>query len=255
MVPDTPRRAKLGVRWVQWLSLVCALIGAMAGCVWMMTVHIKKDVLPFEPQYPRANPHPQKMLTIKGTLSPTLPVQFIAYYSASRPWFSEAGYDSCYRSEVFGPIRRLHVSEPLESVRDGNDYKVTVVVDKYEPGLCRWRLAAVFYRLEDGIDAQELAIDPSWPGTPIVNMVRNDATWPENGMPNYGHGSENIWCAKVAWAKDPQHAESCGAIEAFSDNSHSALVPADQRGTQLSTGAYPEDQSVEINFRDLDALK
>jgi hypothetical protein len=253
-IDSTPTHKRIARPWLTWLIIGIAVASFIAFFLWKNTVFFGMEVLSFDPEHPRLNPHATRVLTIYGTQPDTLPIQFVAFYSASRPWFAEPGYESCYKTSL-GPIAHLHLSEPLKVEHDGSHYKTTVVVDKYEPGDCRWRLSFVSYKIVNSIDAEIYAADSTWVGTATLSLVKNDATWPDHGMPKYPRGRVDIWCAKQSWAKDSRYAEACGALAGLSRNDYSGLIPADQRGDEVLSGVFPDDQSAEINFHDLDAWK
>jgi hypothetical protein len=220
----------------------------------MKTVHVGMAILPIEPQYPHLNSHPTRVLTISGTQPSSIPVQLVAYYATSRPANGESGFESCYRTGFIGPINMLHISDPLKIEHDGSHYKATVIVDKYEPGKCRWQLSLVLYKIPNGIDAKIHAGDSTWYGTPTVFLIDDAPSSPNKGLSALRGGRIDIWCAKQPRAEDPQSAESCGALAGVSRNDYRALIPPDQRGDRVQTEVFPEDQSAEVNFHDLDAL-
>jgi hypothetical protein len=220
----------------------------------MKTAHVAKDILPFEPNYPSLNPRPTRNLTISGTQSSNLAIQLIAYYSTLRPLGNEPGYESCYRTGFIGPINMLHLSEPLKIDHDGSSYKASVIVDKYEPGKCAWRLRFVLYKIANGVDAKNFAGDSTWYGTPIVFVKYGDPRRSDRGITAIPRNRVDIWCAKQSWAEDLRYAEACGALAGLSRVDYSSLIPPDQRADRVQIDVFPDNQAAEVNFHDLDTL-
>lgn len=260
MTEEQRRQVHKSWRWLRWLLVLLAVAVGFAACVFMTTVHPKNDVLPFESNYPHLNPHPGRKLIIQGTMPENVPIEFLAYYAASLPnlrapipWQPEdRKYESCYRSIPLGPTISLHRSEILKVVRRGSRYEVSVVVDKYEPGHCRWSLDAVTYRILNSHDDKLRASEAGWYGTTVAYLVGSDPSARRNDVNRYWRGRVDVWCQSTPTAEDPQHPETCGVLGGFSHD-YSASIPADERGMDASTAVFPDTEAVEVNFHDLTA--
>jgi hypothetical protein len=250
MIDDVPHHNGIAWRWVRWLLLLIGIAVSFAACVWMAAVHPKKDVLPFEQNHPQFSSHPMRTLVVAGTLPENLQIQFLAYYATSNPPLGKAGYASCYRSIPLGPTIPLHVSESLQSVRHGSHHEFSVLVDKYEPGYCGWGLAGVTYRVLNSLDDRLHASESGWYGTTIAYFMESPASKGQDDKNKYWRGRVDIWCLNESTARDPRYPESCGVLDGFAHD-YIALVPAEERRTNASTAVFPDAQSIEINFHDL----
>lgn len=239
-------------RWLRWWVFLGVLVGAIAACAWLSTVHPKKDVLTFETNYPELNTNAHNTILIQGSLPVEIPMEFLAYYATSHPLPGETDYESCYRGIPLGPSIPLHLSERLNVTRKDSHYELQALLDKYQPGKCGWHLAMVTYRLLDGVEYKLHRFEAGWYGSAIAYLMDDDSTGAASTKSSYWRGRVDIWCRKQP-GNESQFAESCGVLGGFLHD-YSALVRVNERGDHAATTMTPSDPSAEINFHDLDAL-
>jgi hypothetical protein len=234
--------------WLRWVLLSAVIAGGFAACFFMVTIHPHKNVLRFEPNYPQRNPNPARVVSITGTIPPDLQIKFLAHYGASRI----EGHESCYRNIALGPTFPLHLVEPLDDVRTASAFKISVSVDKYQPGKCGWTLDFVGYQLLDKDPAVDRDEGFETGGEAIVYFSRPDNLPPAGNSPNSWHGRVDLWCYKGPVGHGLKIPETCGVLGGFPNFRTNA--PEDQRGSNASTWIFPDSHSAEVNFRNLDAV-
>jgi hypothetical protein len=229
--------------WLRWVLLVAPIVGGFAACD-----NPHKNVMQFEPNYPRRNPNPSRTVSISGRIPQNLQIKFFAYYAASRI----LGYDACYRGTV-GPTIPLHLAEPLDAERDASSYRLLVTVDKYQPGECGWVLDAVGYQLLDKDPVLDREEGFETGGVKIVNFYQGDKLPAANNSPMYWRGRVDLWCYKGPIGDRMQVPETCALLGGFPPD-FQAIGPEDQKGSNASTWIFPDARSAEVNFRNLNAL-
>jgi len=124
---------------------------------------------------------------------------------------------------------------------------------QYERGDCGWDLTAVTYRVLNSLDDKLRASESGWYGTTIALFAQSGAGAQQNIGNKYWRGRVDIWCLSEAPFQDPKYPESCGVLGGFLHD-YSALIPAEERGSDASTAVFPDTRSIEINFHDLNSL-
>lgn len=237
--------------WI--LAAVAIFLVAIRACAFFAADYPHRDVLPFQPNFPRLNPHPMRSLLITGTMPSSLPIRFVAYYAATLPRLGQKGYRSCYRSVPLGPSPPLHVTEPLQIVRHGVYYEASVTVDKYEPGYCGWRLASVTYEVLNSLEYGLRGTEAGWIGSPVVAFLHADDNVDEHGGYKFWMGRLDVWCIRERLPEKPQFPQICGVLRGLGPRYDALPVPAAERGDNMETYATRDTRTVEINFHDLNA--
>ena len=211
-----------------------------------------EDVLRSDPNYPKLNPNPIHRVLISGTLPDTLPVRLAAYCTVLHPQDGENDYPECYRPGI--PAINLHLTEPLQLVRQGPRYETWVTVDKYLPGRCGWVLNHVGYQVLNTLEYKLRANNPGWPaGSPVVAFTDPSA---RRGLEpgGYWRGPVDVWCHSDIEdaAQDKHFTEVCGLSVEVTSGAGSGIADS-ERGTQHTTWVLPDTRTVTLNFHDLDA--
>jgi hypothetical protein len=233
-------------RWLRWVLLALAIGAGFVACVFMAAVHPHKNVMRFEPNYPQRNPSPSRVVSIGGTIPQKFEIKFLAYYVASRI----EGHESCYRNMPLGPTFPLHLVEPLDEVRVASDYKISVIVDKYQPGECGWTLDGVGYQLldKDPVLNREEGFETG--GERIVYFSRPADLAAAGDSPKSWHGRVDLWCYKGPVGHHQVIPETCGVLDGWTSSpSFRTSAPADQSGENASTWILQGSTTAEVNFR------
>jgi hypothetical protein len=231
-------------RWLRWVLLAVVIVGGFAACFFMAAIRPHKNVMRFEPNYPKRNPNPVRTVSIAGTIPPGLQIKFLARYAASR------GDDSCNRSMPLTPGFPLHLVEPLDDVRAGSAYRFSVTVDKYQPGACSWTLEFVGYQLLDKDPVLDREEGFETGGVPIAYFSGEDRL----PAPKSWRGRVDLWCYKGPIGHGMQTPEVCGVFGGFVGDVFQALRSKGQEGSNAITWIFPDSSSAEVNFRDLNVL-
>ena len=246
MTSESAARSSSAWRWLRWVLLSLVIVGGFAACFFMVAIHPHKNVLRFEPNYPQRNPNPSRTISIAGAIPQNLHIKFLAYYAASQR------NESCIRSMPLTSGFPLHLVEPLDDVRTASTYKVSVTVDKYEPGECGWTLDFVGYQLLD--EDRDIVEDGFERGGEIIVYFSRPDDLPSAGnSPNSWRGRVDLWCYKGPMGRrGVQMPEGCFLSGGFPSD-FQAMVPEDQNGSDASTWILPDARSAEVNFRNLNA--
>ena len=231
-------------RWLRWVLLAIVIVGGFAACFFMGAIHPHKNILRFEPHYPERNPKPIRTVSITGAIPQNLQIKFLARYAATQ------GNEACNRNMPLGPGFPLHLVEPLDDVRDGANYKISVTVDKYQPGECGWALVFVGYQLldKDPILDREEGFETG--GVPIAYFSQEDKLPATSNW----RGRVDLWCYKGPVGHRQMLPETCGVLDGWKSSSFRMSAPPDQSGENASTWVLPGSITAEINFRSLDTV-
>jgi hypothetical protein len=240
-----------GLRLAQ-VAVLVLLGGYLGGCTPDWEAKMKReDIKPGDADYPVPNPHPTHVLQISGALPETLHIRFVVRYNAV------ADADGALTSGKYCGYKwglQLHpefsVTDSLDIVRAENRFHASVIVDKYLPGRCAWHLEAIEYTVLNG--AGDLTRDA------VALMYRPQRD--QARLPQVHQGPVDEWCKKNPRASDPNRPEQCSAFSVIQlvsplSSSFLASIPENERESEFWSMIFPDTQSFEINFHDLDAME
>lgn len=114
----------------------------MSGCSHLGSPEQKQG----NTDYPQNNPTPTQVITIEGTVSPTLSVKLNAVYEGTIS-------ADCWKSKLYsagefeGTATPLRHTAPIELTEDGEHFSGKVIVDRFVPGKCRWHLQSIVAKI------------------------------------------------------------------------------------------------------------
>lgn len=229
--------------WLWAIVWAAVVFVAFRACVYLVAERPFNDVRPYEVDYPQLNPRAAYVVNITGAMPAALQISLTAEYQASNP--------QCFRSMPLGPSPPLHLSEILPIIRVGLRYRSAVVVDKYLPGRCAWRIAWISY--EDPRSSAEYRENrPGWHGEPVI-YFRGDADKSAAHSGKVWTGPINIWCTESLRWRQPEEGAACGPLAAFGGYSNALEIPPADSGTEVATWVLENAHYAEVNFRDLDS--
>ncbi len=123
---------------LRWLLVI-----ALAGCAG------NKNITSNSANYPKQNSSPSQVIKISGTIPAGMEVGFEATWAASEKSNNCKYYENKYLRFEGAPTV-FHIVEPLKVARDKNNYQTEVIVDRFLPGVCNWRLEHVMYVVSRG---------------------------------------------------------------------------------------------------------
>jgi hypothetical protein len=198
------------------------------------------EVAAYERGYPHLNSHPIWVIHVAGTLPETVPLASFKADYITDPSEPDKKDPTCKRDSPTGgggyPLRHTELVEP---VRAGGRYTLSIIVDKFEPGFCKWRLQAVMVRMRGKDDSYQpggivpVAVEPS-------NRNLTGRTSPQIRA--------DVWCRK-ARPGDPT-TEVCGAFP-LDRPDLARLVAPEARNQSLLLLVSPGEPTLEINFHEL----
>lgn len=230
---------------------VSAVVLAVSGCghsaqetVDQPTRHAKTSRLrPGELDYPVDNPSPSHSVQFIAIVPPSLSIRFQYGYRASVDQKdADTGDTACQRQVAPEIAEPLFVEQTLSLVQNGDTYRGTFAIDRFQPGICNWAFS--------GISA--LADDPSSRGT-LLAAVYDDHG---NALPD-DHLDE--WCIKAP-AIDPEYPEICLSLKALQrlripiPADFVAAVPLSQQDDGRAAHVGPNSRTITVQFHDVDAL-
>lgn len=127
---------------VFYRMLIIALVSLfLIGCR-----HHPSDATKVPSKYrPTLNPHPKYFMTVKGFIDPRLQdhihLTIIAEYDNYNP---KCNYWVSHFEGVSASWQIYH-DFPIQTKRDGK-YSINIPLDYYQPGQCKWHIAAIRYR-------------------------------------------------------------------------------------------------------------
>lgn len=192
--------------------------------------------------YPTPNPQANWVLRIEGTLPAGAPVDHVeAGYATDVIHLDPTASGRCRTDRSHGEFPLLH-TETIDLARSGARYEVSVVVDKFQPGLCGWHLREISFATRRGGSE---AI-PAWiyPYDPRYSIDSPPAEAP-------GQLKMDLWCQRHAWYHPGQPLCSAPA----NSPELAQLVPADERNETYKIVASRGTGPVEVDFHDLDAMR
>ena len=213
---------------------------------------------PGDALFPGENPHPTHRLEIAGTLPTSVPLaDFEAIYAT----------DLATKENISGPCQRhaehfsypdpLEVIQTVAIVRNGDRYRASVSVDRYQPGRCNWHLRELRDRLFVSGFGYRSAHHGN--GGQIQVMDANHrAIEIARGAEVY-EGQLDIWCGKMLNRNiAPHYPVGCGTLDDFRPRVPTAAfasVPELERQSHALVIVSPDTTSVEENFHDVDVLR
>jgi hypothetical protein len=219
-----------------------------AGELWPLAK--TKNVKSGDPDYPQINPHPTRVLQLRGALPKALGIEFMLQFEAS----PDAG-GTIQSGNYCGYVERapvfplFHLAEPLHMVRKDSTYNASIPIDKYLPGRCNWHLSSIAYRIVNGganFSGDEFAAvyDPKVIKVPEQELYR---------------GEVNIWCTKKPFRADSGQHERCTTFPILKEfvpiqSEALTLIPAEERAGRHLTWVFPDTQWIVMNFHDLDVV-
>ena len=249
MKPISTHAQDLLRRYWLWISVALLIMAGLIHALVTGTFQIaseppggfKNITKPSDANYPKQDSHPQRVVTISGTMPANLPIQLIAIYWTEIPTEELSDHKDCYRSAFIGPRRPLFTAQQLALANKNGKYETSVTVDKYVSGFCHWQLGTVVFALGD---------EGNKSGNDIFNGgVYRTAIVFEEPTPSLSfRGPINIWCAKL------RDGEFCSTWLGVAGKRFSDDVPVDERGDESQTLLTPEMSSTIMNFHDFDAL-
>jgi hypothetical protein len=196
-----------------------------------------------EAAYPTLNPQPQWIVHIGGMLPTVIPLDhFDAEYITDEtdPFKADP---VCKRNEKQGDMEQhypLRHVERIEITRAAEHYTSSVVVDKFESGVCKWHLHEITPRLRgNGEDFQPggVVLAPKRPPTLLGTLAVQ-----ANG------GRSDLWCQERPSTDRGRY--ECGEFPQRSLGV-APLPPAEERAYAGPLWAYPDSATLQINFHEL----
>jgi hypothetical protein len=219
------------IRLSTWLNLIFLIAGANA------IAENDGELKPGDFSYPAVISKPKLVIPLILLEPDWVGVQLVATYASDANLF--CGH------EILGVGRFPYgVSVPINMTRAGNEYRGNVVIDRFKPGRCHWRFAAVTYG--------------GW-----AEGIRNSlAVLAESGgLPAIPEPQIEFWCYRVTYEQKPvRNCEELAflrwsnAIRAVSPEFLSQFT-AEEKGHMHTIRVTTQTKNIRINLHDLNALQ
>jgi hypothetical protein len=127
------------------ISLAAAALASIAGCK-----HLgNRIVSPQDSRYPVRNLASTRVVTITGTVAPTLDLTLTANYETSIA--ADCWVSAIYSAGEFeGSPQPLRVEVPMPVTRTANRFSASFTPDAFLPGKCDWHFGSVTMQVVKG---------------------------------------------------------------------------------------------------------
>lgn len=199
------------------------------------------EISPGSKYYPVENRSKRHFLAIIATIPATLNLKLRAVYRVS-----PSAKLSCQRTVGLSVTAPYTVSAPIALGLEGDHYRGSVAVDRFQPGTCGWSFVGVAYYLAR-----------AWPNE--GGLVRY-----ENRVARPGEAARrvDVWCIADLRAPNPTYPERCmgwsmlaRAASGWVDSKFTSSISFADRSSSDSTTATSDTKSVELHFHDVDELR
>jgi hypothetical protein len=214
-------------------GIVCLVALAMTSC------GRRHNVGPNEPDYPVINPTPKLVIHLNVIAPPSIPRKFLIGYISNADSVPNTSPSTCWYTTGLGVIHSFSVAETLSLKRAGDYESGDIVIDKYLPGRCDYRIAGAWYFAFDEESQEE--------------FLHFDA--------ETSHGTTarvDIWCVTVPMPKQPRKA--CSPLWLWKADLPELVTATifdriatsgGDKGPPIEIG--PDTRSVTVQFHDLNA--
>lgn len=135
-----PSRSK----YSQCMAVSALVATSLLGCA------SSKNVASTESNYPQDNPSPKHTIHMHGSVPKELSLRFDVFWETDYKNKKQCRYYDNGYARFEGVPTPFHVVQYLPITRSGESFEANVVVDKYMPGECNWRLGSVMYEVSRG---------------------------------------------------------------------------------------------------------